>query len=324
MKYYNALPLFLSAFAMAPFLTAEWTLVEDYEDGTFPDGYTNINTVDDASGQGGNFIVEDPLDSNNKVNKIVADTGEIIYSHNFNVAVFPLPTPIAEGSVATFYLRHMKEGFLHDVVWGLTGFPPPRAASGGYYLFEEMTVAMQYSSRFNYDPRSGLYYMGIDGSGSNYIWSPDLNTYYHTWTVIDLAANTYDIYIQGGVYTEPTMVIENVAFKQAPFPGADTNPLTHMFVFAIEGAPDNPRGVDPFYIDDIYIDYTGSNLTIPSSGTSNDWYGYPIAELNWVDTDSWLSWVNITFDPWVYVDGLGKYVYLQDDSGWTYVPRPAN
>ncbi|MEX0324901.1 MAG: hypothetical protein AB3N33_02305 [Puniceicoccaceae bacterium] len=57
------------------------------------------------------------------------------------------------------------------------------------------------------------------------------------------------------------------------------------------------------------------------SAGETTWYGYPIVADNWVDTGAWLGWVNISFDPWVWVDALSKYVYIGDDSGWVYIPQ---
>jgi hypothetical protein len=34
-----------------------------------------------------------------------------------------------------------------------------------------------------------------------------------------------------------------------------------------------------------------------------------------------MSWVNVTFDPWIWATALDKYVYAQDDSGWIYVAK---
>lgn len=51
------------------------------------------------------------------------------------------------------------------------------------------------------------------------------------------------------------------------------------------------------------------------------WYGYPIGAQQWVDTGSWMGWVNVTFDPWVWNEALAKYTYVNDDSGWVYIPK---
>jgi hypothetical protein len=277
---------------------------------------------DEDSGGGGNFIIEDPTDASNKINYIAGDVGEISLNNNYNIAVFPLPQVVEEGTTATFYHRHMKGGYQHDVVWGLTGFPPPNPEFGGFYLFEELTVAIQYSSRFNYNPRNDTYYMGVDGANAR-IWAPALDTWYHTWMVIDLEANTYDLYIQGGEYAEQTMVAENMLFKDQPAaPGALTNPLTHMFVFAIVGNLTSPRGVDPFYLDDIYIDYSGENLSLPTMSGSSNWMGYPVNAAGWADTGDWMGWVNVTHEPYVYVYSIGKYIYHSGEAaGWSFIPR---
>jgi hypothetical protein len=313
----------LAGFVALPLSSlAEWTVIETYEDGEHPEDYFNVNSSIEGSGEGANIVVQDPLEPANQVNLVSADTGEVILTNNFNVAVFPLAKEIPEGSVATFYHRHMKAGFRHDVVWGLTGFPPPNPDFGGYYLFEELTVAIQYSSRFNYDARTDTYYMGVDGANSR-IWSPELNTYYHTWMVIDLEANLYDLYIQGGAYAEPTLVAEDLAFKNPGpiFASALTNPLTHVFVFSIEGTVDNPRGVDPLYLDDLYIDYSGVNLTIPEADATAEWQGFPVLESGWVDTGNWFGWAFVSQAPWVWSSSLDKFVFVEDDSGWIYVPR---
>ena len=62
-------------------------------------------------------------------------------------------------------------------------------------------------------------------------------------------------------------------------------------------------------------------LTGTVADAGQTWYGYTVAAENWVDTGNWMGWVNITFDPWVWVEGLAKYVYVNDDSGWVYVGK---
>jgi hypothetical protein len=54
------------------------------------------------------------------------------------------------------------------------------------------------------------------------------------------------------------------------------------------------------------------------------WFGYAIEEDGWVNTGAWLGYVNITNDPWIYSDDLGKYMYIpMGQSGevgaWTYL-----
>ncbi|MEX0332684.1 MAG: hypothetical protein AB3N64_14810 [Puniceicoccaceae bacterium] len=67
------------------------------------------------------------------------------------------------------------------------------------------------------------------------------------------------------------------------------------------------------------IGYKGTAVAILESETP-DWYGYPVDPEGWADTTPWLGWVNVTFDPYIWVVNLGKYIYIGDDSGWVYVP----
>lgn len=61
-----------------------------------------------------------------------------------------------------------------------------------------------------------------------------------------------------------------------------------------------------------------------AAGGGETWYGYPKDGLGWVDTGvpGWFNgYVNVSFDPWVWIVNINKYVYIPDDSGWVYVPR---
>jgi hypothetical protein len=58
-----------------------------------------------------------------------------------------------------------------------------------------------------------------------------------------------------------------------------------------------------------------------TTGGAEDWYGYAVDANGWANTEGWMSWVNVTFDPWIWATALDKYVYLEDDSGWVYVAK---
>lgn len=38
----------------------------------------------------------------------------------------------------------------------------------------------------------------------------------------------------------------------------------------------------------------------------------------WVNTDSWLGWVNTSLEPWWWIEKASRYIYAPDDSGWLY------
>ena len=69
------------------------------------------------------------------------------------------------------------------------------------------------------------------------------------------------------------------------------------------------------------------NLTITADGggSGTTWAGYDVDETGWVDTASWLGWINVSQGDFVWSDAFGKYIYLPEDivgeSGtWSYVP----
>jgi len=52
------------------------------------------------------------------------------------------------------------------------------------------------------------------------------------------------------------------------------------------------------------------------------WNGYAVDSNGWANTESWLGWVNTTFDPWIIVVNRdGRFVYIPDDSGWVFIPK---
>jgi len=58
-----------------------------------------------------------------------------------------------------------------------------------------------------------------------------------------------------------------------------------------------------------------------SDGGSTDWYGYAVDAEGWVNTESWLNWVNVTEDPYIWSTSLESYLYVPNDSGWVFIYR---
>lgn len=111
----------------------------------------------------------------------------------------------------------------------------------------------------------------------------------------------------GGVQVYTRLVNSNdssVVFESTQVEAAGDNVLTF-------GAFEWRQGpVNPMYI---------SNIEFTKTTGGNFWNGYPVDELNWVDTGSWLGWIYVEYDPWVYSDLLSKYIYVVDESGWVYI-----
>jgi len=58
------------------------------------------------------------------------------------------------------------------------------------------------------------------------------------------------------------------------------------------------------------------------------WAGYPIVkqgDRDWIDTNPWMGWLDVTAAPWVYSNSLDAWTYLSEDEaisesgGWMYL-----
>ncbi|MCA9263441.1 MAG: CotH kinase family protein, partial [Planctomycetales bacterium] len=90
-------------------------------------------------------------------------------------------------------------------------------------------------------------------------------TWYNVWMLVSNLSNTYQIYMQGGSLTTPTLLdidgVNRWVFRNGP----STNALNRFLL----QTGSNHTGTT--YIDDIYIDTTQENLTIP---VDIDYAGY--------------------------------------------------
>jgi hypothetical protein len=330
MKIRNLTPILSLGLAAIPAAHANWTLLENFEDGAFPEGTVITNSSALLGFDGEHRITTDPLDPENQVDRIVADVSSGITNiGNFLDFSFPLETPIADGSTVTFYHRIMVEGpvdendadgpfgFL-DVSYGFVD-----VEYDGEWAYGDFEAQFGYSilTDLNWTIRNA------DETGQYAPWSPiwqnvnpltDLNVWYELWLVIDHASDTSDVYIKGGQFTEQTLAVENARFRN----GGSTDPFKYFVMKSHNGNEDTEagyRGIDPWYLDDLYIDYTGENLSTPSGGESVTWNGFPVDANGWADTGSWMGVVNVTHDPYIWNVDLGKYVYIADGSSWIYV-----
>lgn len=74
------------------------------------------------------------------------------------------------------------------------------------------------------------------------------------------------------------------------------------------------------------VDYV--RVYAPASGET--WKGFTVDPLGNADTNSWLGWINVHADPWLYSYSLEKYIYMtavtgdifHTDSQWMFIPKP--
>ncbi len=252
------------ALLIVPASQAAWTLVNDFE-GANPIANVGFATspLPADGGNGSISVVADPTNAANKAIRL--DSGTIITtSTSSNNAWFwvDLPTTTAK---ATVYSRFLKTGQLVDIVWGTS----PTAAPASYGDFSS-ALRVEIDGIFDY--RNGsVGYPEIIGSTSS------INTWYDSWFVVDVATNTYDVWIKGGIYTGATKVVTGADFRNQ-----STGAQNRFYARSTAGDLTTPKQVNPVLFDNIWVDASGENISIPSkgSGTSGDLSGGSVPAAN--------------------------------------------
>jgi rhamnogalacturonyl hydrolase YesR len=289
-----------------------WTLVDDFEAGF---DWTVRKTVAHSGER-----VPDPFDV--RGSRVFS-----LYTGNLTPGEYratkEIPA-IAEGSTATVYQRFSYDSPEIDVLLGISDVP----VVGNYNDYENgVRVYFQYNQL---EARSGGAYTRI---GDDLL---QLETWYEVWTVIDNASDTYSVYLAGGSnYPEITLMETGIPFRNGT--------TSDIVSYALSYNTDYCDG--RFYLDDVYIDQEGINLTRPS-GVRQPVYS-PWSDIGrdpetrvkstlhgflWDESFPWIyhwelrSWLHIQAQEryeggiWVWQPEAPTWIWLsQSWPGWAYI-----
>lgn len=91
--------------------------------------------------------------------------------------------------------------------------------------------------------------------------------WYNVWLVIDQEFDTTQIYLQGGAFSQQTLLAYQGTTEFLFRNGATEDDLITLFIATGRGTtnvpPDPTENIGPVYIDDVFIDASGINLTNP-------------------------------------------------------------
>ena len=306
----------IACLTILPVAQADWILVDDFsspdlsEWNTFlrgeddpqrvdPEDPPRITVVPDPAGVSGNTVLE-------------VDPGRLILNISVGVHTRTLPEeavivdPFPETRLATWYFRALRplvEGRpgQPSLIWGLskewtdpeTGNPiPPQ-------IYGDLSVV----GRFNTDGR-----INTHSGGYAEVSEPiDTNTWYEIWYVINHGENSYRMYIRGGPEfpgDEPTLVYPiNEGDPDGVYRAPTFDDLKYLAFLTSTGSDDNPGGLNPSYVDDIYIDPTGANLTTPGGGIQPE----PFNPFDGLATGEWTE-----------LEGFGRVYAYAESSDWIY------
>lgn len=263
-RLFAALLFFAGWLLIACDARADFTLIDNFE--TYVDG-TPIHGQGDwraerTSDPVSAGVTIDPLNPANRVMNIGAGGfvgGNLGHRETSNT---DSALRIAQGTTATLFFRLGWNTGDVDLSVGMTDVADPINDA----IFNSFT---QFESQLQLAFSPGFDQLAARDGGSFGILTTDVSPleWYSVWMLIDNAADTTQIYLQGGVFATPTLLDSNGQSAFAFRNGVASNDLATFFIATgrhADNLPPNPtQNIGPVYFDDLYIDTTGINITNP-------------------------------------------------------------
>jgi hypothetical protein len=299
---------------------AQWILVDDFESYE-PGTYT----------RGGNPGLPYPGSSNAALGQMDIFTGiegtggEVAawfwYGESYGPGDFwhqiPLPEEIPVNAIGTVYFRIWQQSL--DLNWYVM---ISKVAAGeepdNTVIWNNQAAILRYAST---EPGGSL-----SAHGGSYLlpqpsFSPSPGHWYEYWIILDNAydrvvqAETagYSIYRKGPGEAWPRLMAwgTDQPRTKLPFRNRSFGSLKSIVLIQTPSAPANV-----WLIDDIYMRH-GACL----STDCENWCGYPILDGH-AETGSWLGWLYVAKEPWVYSYVLDSWLYIPDcpdaTGGWVW------
>lgn len=213
-------------------VSGQWTLLDDMENGN--------------NWQGVGLILADPDSPGNQVYS-VENVGTRLVNY------FPLATPIPDGTIGTVFFRFRSSANAGQADWvvGSSDVPDPTNWTDyeGYVRFSDGGTA----DDLDIDVRDGVGFAEV-GSAEPDVWI-------NIWLVLDNSADTT------GAYYNTTPVAATAAGSTSRLNNDFRNGTSDKLATLL--AINNEPGTIT-YIDDIYLDLSGENLTHPFATDSDD------------------------------------------------------
>lgn len=179
------------------------------------------------------------IDPHNSTNQVL----QVRRGNRDYEAYKPLTAPIAEGSTGTLYFRLRREGALD----GFAGASAEQAPSD-WTEFETQFGGQTASNNDQFVARNGGSFAPLAAGFAERTW-------YCVWLVVDNSRDRYKTYVQGGIYTNPTQLGDELALRNGG------NSALRTFYTRLDD-----RTVSDLWLDDLYVDPTTQNLSAPGRG----------------------------------------------------------
>lgn len=326
---------------------ADWQVVEDFDDDVGAESeILTWNYRAESEFWGENYVVIEPDVGGENNGLFYSDpehSGEqfaIIYSK------WNLPdSGVVQGSTATLYFRWYQDGPDHNVNVGLSDVAPttegedlrPNAGPMAYGDFETQILFDNVVTKNVMGADLGVYAVRDGGAFvQTEVARPD-KTWINVWIVVyNRVQDGTSVYDESELYVQPdggdqikVQIPDGGGgfYDTFLFRNQTDDPLVAFYVgnFNDTGAGGTPNPNEQWYLDNVQIDYSGENLTIPPP-PGDTWAGYPVYDEVWADTGDFLGWLNIQYDPWIWSPLLHGWMYLPESyvtsgGAWTYLPK---
>ena len=229
---------------------AAFTLVEDF----------NALTTGAVNGQHGwvggttdGLVVTDPASATNRVLAVSTTSGTVYHALG--------SLSISNANTGTLSFRMRWPGTAFHTYIGLTDVTTPAAG----------TDTSDYETQVGADAAASSTLKVRDASAYDSIETLQSNTWYRVWMVHDNPHDLYAVYLQGGTFTNQVRLDGNsdgetwFTFRNTTGDGTNTNTVPQanaLITFAIKSGSSH---VGPLYVDDIYVDPTNANLSVPGA-----------------------------------------------------------
>lgn len=199
---------------------------------------------------------------------------------------------IAEGQTGTLFFQIYTEDLSSTYAHiGLSDLASPRLNDGGTGIVDIYT---DFEAQFTL--RLGVM-RAKDGGITRDLTNINAasQTLYNVWLVVNNQADTYEVYVQGGVHTTPVKAEAN---GQSVFAFRNGQAANNLQTFLYQNSPDVQTSKS--YIDNIYVDPDDENLAnpVPQFVAVDTFDGLSIGDLN--NRNGWSTSsadVDITNDP---------------------------
>jgi hypothetical protein len=252
----------ISTVLMVGSASAAFTLVDDFESPTHLLGQSisGVNgwTVSQASGD----VVLDPAAGANQVLSAFQTSTTAVHIYK--------GLELDNDSIGTLFFRFRSSEATDittgsDISIGMSDIAAPATSggTGGFNAYEPQVALVNVASGALITPEFRERDAGLTrttGTFSNGEW-------YNVWMVIDNTNDLFRVYLQGGSFTEQTLMEFSgeswFTFRNTTGDGIDSNtaPVTADLLSLYIRAGGSHRG--PMYLDDFYFDATGQNLVNP-------------------------------------------------------------